>query len=81
MIYTIFMCALFGIFIMCAFVLGVKIGQTTIMGEKVEIKTPIKAIREYKDTKEIKEQNKQDEIMLHNIDVYDGTSLGQEDID
>lgn len=81
MIYTIFMCALFGVFIMGAFVLGVKIGQTTIMGEKVEIKTPIKAIREYKDAKEIKEQNKQEEIMLHNIDVYDGTSLGQEDID
>ena len=81
MVETIILCIVFGAFIMLAFVFGVKIGQSTKMGEKVEIKTPIQAIKEQrierKTEEELSEQNRLTESILQNIDSYDGTGFGQ----
>ena len=78
---TIIICTIFGVFIMLSFVLGVKIGQSVKNNEKVEIKSPIQAIREHKENKKYQEQRAYEEeveqINLHNIDIYDGTELGQ----
>lgn len=67
--------------IICFF-LGAKIGQKVINNEpiKMEIKSPIQKIKEHENKKEIEKQQEIEEIILHNIDVYDGTSLGQKDI-
>jgi hypothetical protein len=64
------------------FYIGAKVGQTVAMGEKIE--TPIEAVnnavREHRERKEAEyEQDKLDTIM-RNIESYDGTSYGQEDV-
>ena len=85
MIETIILCALFGAFIMLSFMFGVKVGQMTKLGEKVEIKTPTRVIKEYKEKKNIEEAGRKEneliETMLQNIDSYDGTAIGQIDLD
>lgn len=67
--------------IICFF-LGAKIGQKAINNEpiKMEIKSPIEKIREHENKKEIDKQQEIEEIIAHNIDVYDGTGIGQKDI-
>lgn len=67
--------------IVCFFV-GAKIGQKVVKGESVEMPSvnPIKAIREHNEKKSAEiEQDKFDKIM-RNIERYDGTSKGQEDV-
>ena len=66
--------------IICFF-LGAKIGQRVVNNQPVRIidKSPIESIREKQDSKELKKQEI-DDVIKHNIDVYDGTSLGQKDI-
>ena len=53
-------------------------------GESVKITNPIEMVRDRKERKELdQEQKRQQEAvktMLHNIDVYDGTDMGQQDI-
>lgn len=64
------------------FIVGAKVGQTVQKGE--DIKTPavnpLKAVREHQARKEQeREQDKLDTI-LRNLERYDGTSAGQEDV-
>ena len=64
------------------FYIGAKVGQTVAMGEKIE--TPIEAVnnavREHRERKEAEiKQDKLDTIM-RNIESYNGTSFGQEDV-
>ena len=65
--------------ILC-FIVGAKVGQTVSKGERIEMPSPTKAIREHKVRTE--EEKKQDrfETILHNIDNYDGTSNGQREV-
>lgn len=67
--------------IICFF-LGAKIGQRVVNNQPVRIidKSLIESIREKQDSKELKKQQEIDDVIKHNIDVYDGTSLGQKDI-
>lgn len=67
--------------IICFF-LGAKIGQKVVKNESIKIidKSPIEAIREKQENKELKRQQEIDDVIKHNIDVYDGTPLGQRDI-
>ena len=67
--------------IICFF-LGAKIGQRVVNNQPVRIidNSPIESIREKQDSKELKKQQEIDDVIKHNIDVYDGTSLGQKDI-
>lgn len=61
---------------------GVKIGQTVSKGENVEMPNlnPLKAYREHQSRKEMeREQDKMSKV-LRNIERYDGTSRGQEDV-
>lgn len=55
------------------------------MGKKEDIKIPtpttvIKTIEERKTKKEYQEQQEELNKMLENIDIYDGTSLGQKEL-
>ena len=69
--------------ILCLIV-GAKVGQTVAKGEKIktpEVKlNPINAIREYEERKEAKRKQERTEAILRNIDNYNGTSSGQEDV-
>lgn len=64
------------------FFIGAKIGNKVSKGEPIEVSLPdpLSAIREHEDRKEAKrEQNRFDTIM-RNIENYDGTGDGQEDV-
>ncbi len=64
------------------FCIGAKVGQTVAKGENIELPAvnPIEAVRERQDRKQAQmEQDKFDTIM-RNIEAYDGTSRGQEDV-
>lgn len=76
------------VIILCAFnllsfIIGAKIGQVSIKGRDIKI-NPIKAIKEdIRENKIAKADNlkkRQIDVMLQNIDKYDGTSLGQKEI-
>lgn len=67
--------------IVCFFV-GAKVGQTVSKGEPLETPTlnPIKAIKEHQDRRAAEEEQNKLDVILKNIERYDGTSNGQEDV-
>lgn len=74
--------ALTGFLNIACFIIGVKVGQTVSKGEKVELPNlnPLKAVRESQSRKAAEiEQDKLSKI-LRNIERYDGTGRGQEDV-
>ncbi len=87
MITTILITALMTGTICCVcFLIGAKVGQKVSKGEAVELPyvNPIKAYKESKEQREAEkeaemEQDKLDTI-LRNIEKYDGTGRGQEDV-
>lgn len=82
MIEAIILCTIFGVFILVAYSLGLKNGQRISKNEEVVVPTvnPIKVITEEKEKYEEKKKQQAYEIMMSNIDNYDGTGLGQQDI-
>jgi predicted RNase H-like nuclease (RuvC/YqgF family) len=67
--------------IVCFFI-GARVGQKVVKGEPIEtpIETAKNAIREHQERKETeRQQDKLDKIM-RNIEAYDGTGNGQEDV-
>jgi len=67
---------------MCCFLMGAKIRQKVDKGQDIKIPKvePIKAIREFNEEQEVKKAQERDRIIAENIDNYDGTSIGQQDI-
>ena len=67
--------------IACFFV-GAKVGQQASKGESIttpEI-NPIKAIREHQERKAAEEEQSKIDTIMRNIEIYDGTERGQEDV-
>ena len=68
------------------FIIGAKVGQQVSKNEPVEMPKfqPIKSVREsiaeYNESKEIKKEQERYDIIGQNIDAYDGTPYGQQDI-
>jgi hypothetical protein len=67
--------------ILCIMV-GAKIGQTVKNGEKVELPNlnPLKAVKKSQAQKAMEREQERRNTVLRNIERYDGTSKGQEDI-
>lgn len=64
------------------FIVGANVGQAVSKGEKVETPklNPLKAVKENRARKAAEiEQEKRNKV-LRNIERYDGTSKGQEDV-
>ena len=64
------------------FCIGAKVGQTVAKGKDIELPSVnlMQAVRERQERKQAQmEQDKFDTIM-RNIEAYDGTSKGQEDV-
>ena len=79
---TLILLILSGLLNISCFVIGASVGQKIKEGEKVEIPTlnPFEAYRKHEARKEAEaEQDKFDTIMK-NIECYDGTGKGQEDV-
>lgn len=64
------------------FFIGAKVGQKVARGETIETPNlnPIKAYQEKQEKKAVKEEQDKIEAIMRNIEKYDGTTRGQEDI-
>ena len=67
---------------MACFVIGAKVGQATAKGEKVELPSanPMEAWRNRQEKNEAKKEQDRLNAILRNIESYDGTGRGQEDV-
>lgn len=74
--------AVIGLLNIACFYLGAKVGQKVVKGETIEIPSinPIELIREHNEKKEAEMQQNKLETIMRNIEAYDGTSRGQEDV-
>lgn len=63
-------------------IIGAKVGQSVSKGEKVEMPNlnPLKAIRESQARKAVSAEQEKKRKILDNIERYDGTSRGQQDV-
>jgi hypothetical protein len=64
------------------FLIGARVGQSVAKGERVEMPTinPMQVVRDQRAKREAEiEQGRMDKI-LQNIEAYDGTSRGQQDV-
>lgn len=82
MIEAIILCTIFGVFIIVSYSLGLKNGQRLSKNEEVVVPNvnPVKVVTEEIEKHEEKKKQQAYEIMMSNIDNYDGTGLGQKDI-
>lgn len=65
--------------IACLFI-GAIIGQKASRGEKIEAPHPIKAIEEHREKKEARKELDRMDVMMQNIESYNGTGIGQKDV-
>lgn len=67
--------------ILC-FMIGARVGQKVTKGEEVKLPTvnPMEAIREHQEKKEAQREQDRMDAILRNIEGYDGTSYGQEEV-
>lgn len=67
--------------ILC-FVLGAKVGQKVVKGEEIQMPTinPLDAYRKHEAKKEAQREQDKFDTILRNIDNYDGTAYGQEEV-
>ena len=64
------------------FFIGAKVGQMVAKGEKIETPTlnPIKAAEERASKRHAEEEQTRLDTIMQNIERYDGTARGQEDV-
>ena len=62
--------------------IGAKIGQQASKGEKIELPTvnPMEIVRERMDKKKEDKSKARMDAIMRNIDAYDGTDMGQEEV-
>ena len=65
--------------IVCFFV-GAKVGQTVSREEKLHIPGPVAAYKAHTEAKEVAAEKNRLDVILGNIERYDGTGKGQEDV-
>lgn len=67
--------------IVCFFI-GAKVGQTVAKGETITTPTinPIEKIKEHRSKREAEREQDRIEVIMENIERYDGTSVGQKDV-
>ena len=68
--------------IVCFFI-GAKVGQKVVKGEELKAPTvnPMTIYKEHQEKKEAEKEINKLEKILSNLDRYDGTEAGQEDIE
>ena len=74
--------ALTGFLCVSCFIVGAKVGQSVSKDKEIELPNlnPMKAIREGQARKEATAQQDKLNKVLRNIERYDGTGKGQEDV-
>jgi hypothetical protein len=64
------------------FIIGAKVGQAVSKGERIETPAidPLKAYREHEAKREAQKEQERLDAIMRNIEAYDGTGAGQEDV-
>ena len=64
------------------FLIGAKIGQKAAKGEPIELPTvnPMELVQEHREKRAAQEERDKLDTILRNIESYDGTAYGQEDV-
>lgn len=67
--------------ILC-FMIGAKVGQKVVKGEEVQFPSldPLKSYREHQDRKEAQQVQKAVDVIMQNIEAYNGTADGQQEV-
>jgi hypothetical protein len=69
--------------ILC-FYIGARIGQKIIRDEEVTLPNPVTEVREqmqeYRERRENKREQDRIDVILQNVENYDGTGYGQKDV-
>ena len=68
-----------GFICMACFLLGAKVGQTVAKGEEVKLPT-VKPVKEVPVQPQQEDKKSRLDIIMQNIDNYDGTEQGQVDV-
>ena len=71
-----------GVMCILCFLVGAKVGQTVSKGEEIKLPTvnPIEAYREHEAMRAAQEEQEMIDVILRNIENYDGTARRQEDV-
>lgn len=76
--------AVMGMVNIACFMIGAKVGQTVQQGKDIEVElptvSPIESYRKHQAKKEAQKQQERMDIILRNIEGYDGTGNGQKDV-
>lgn len=74
--------AIVGALNIACFFIGAKVGQTVAKGEKIEMPSanPMNAVRKHRAKKEDEIAQDRIDTIMRNIENYDGTARGQEDV-
>ena len=65
--------------IVCFFI-GAKIGQMVSKGQDIVVPNPVTAHMAHREAKEAEAEKNRLDVILGNIERYDGTDNGQEDV-
>ena len=68
--------------VVCFFI-GAKVGQTVAQGKEIEapkISSPVTLYKAHREAKEAEAEKNRLDVILSNIEKYDGTGAGQEDV-
>ena len=81
---TVFVLLVAGAINVLCFMIGAKVGQAASKGEEITLPNPIEAAKEHSERKEAhraaEEEKNRIETIMRNIDNYDGTGYGQEEV-
>ena len=72
----------FGLINLACFLMGAKVGQTVSKGEEVKLPTvnPVEVYRKHEAKKEAQMEQERIDTIMRNIECFDGTGRGQEDV-
>lgn len=74
--------ALTGFLNVVCFLIGARTGQKAVKGEEITLPSinPIEAVKSYEERRQAEIEEENYNIMLENIESYNGTGLGQRDL-
>ncbi len=81
-LFSILLLAMTGAFNCICFFIGAKVGQKVSKGEEISLPSinPLEAYKKNEAKKEADKEQKKIDTIMRNIERYDGTGAGQEDV-
>lgn len=82
---TILLVLVIGILCIVCFFVGARVGQKVVKGEEIKAPSisklnPMNIYKEHQEKQEMEKEKNKVETILRNIERYDGTDTGQEDV-